>query len=207
MSMLNHIANEILENHDDMNCCSKQKFRHFGFQCMFHEENVIASYHRGDYAHLGMEQVEQFIIFMGAYELKTFKDLNYEISAVARKHECVLDCTLDICINDFSENIYVVDFNEGSTTARESTNVLQEEDDKSLSLGMTMPPKEEYKEEQVEEEWSSYPSSTPNNGNIQIPMNNPSYTISSDDDSSLPSSPLCGTIVSNIWEDESDIIE
>jgi hypothetical protein len=59
----------------------------------------------------------------------------------------------------------------------------------------------------VEEEWSSYPSPTPNNGNIHIPINNPSHANSSDDDSSLLSSPLCGTIVSNIWEDESDIIE
>jgi hypothetical protein len=65
-----------------------------------------------------------------------------------------------------------------------------------------MHPKEkekEDKEEQVEEEWSSYPSPTPNNGNTQIPMNTPSYTI--DDD------PLCDTIVSNIWEDENNLVE
>jgi len=131
--------------------------------------------------------------------------------------------------------------------------------------------KKEDNEEQVEEEWSSYPSSIPNNGNAQIPMNTPSYTIASnddlysdepildesfdvnafygnsydswvekifvkdkndsistsppiknedeeycfdllndsviDDDPLLPDSPLCGTIVSNIWEDESDINE
>jgi hypothetical protein len=67
---------------------------------------------------------------------------------------------------------------------------------------MPMHPKEkekEDKEEQVEEEWSSYPSPTPNNGNTQIPMNTPSYTI--DDD------PLCDIIVSNIWEDENNLVE
>jgi hypothetical protein len=60
---------------------------------------------------------------------------------------------------------------------------------------MPMHPKEKKKEdieEQVEEEWSSYPSPTPNNGNTQIPMNTPSYTIIDD--------PLCDIIVSNIWE-------
>jgi hypothetical protein len=65
-----------------------------------------------------------------------------------------------------------------------------------------MHPKEkekEDKEEQVEEEWSSYPSPTPNNGNTQIPMNTPSYTI--DDD------PLCDIIVSNIWEYDNDLVE
>jgi hypothetical protein len=28
-----------------------------------------------------------------------------------------------------------------------------------------------------------------------------------DDDSLLPGSPLCGTITTNIWEDESDLVE
>jgi hypothetical protein len=57
----------------------------------------------------------------------------------------------------------------------------------------------------VEKEWSSYRSPTPKNGNTQISTNHPSYTISSNDDPLLPSSPPCGTIVSNIWENESDI--
>jgi hypothetical protein len=89
--------------------------------------------------------------------------------------------------------------NSYKRSAIESTNILQEDDDKSLSLGISMPPQEKDKEEQkktgkqeeqVEEEWSSYPSSTPNNGNTQIPMNTASYII--DDD------PLCDIIVSNI---------
>jgi hypothetical protein len=42
---------------------------------------------------------------------------------------------------------------------------------------MPVQPQEEDKEEQVVEEWSSYPSPTPNNGNTQIPMNTPSYNI------------------------------
>ena len=75
----------------------------------------------------------------------------------------------------------------------------KKEDDKSISLGMPMQPQEEDKEEQVEEEWSSYPSPTPNNGNTQIPMNTPSYTI--DDD------PLCDISLSNLWEDHDDVKE
>ena len=69
----------------------------------------------------------------------------------------------------------------------------EEEDDNSISLGMPMQPQEEDEEEQVEEEWSSYPSPTPNNGNTQIPMNTPSYTI---DDN-----PLCDISLSNLWEE------
>ena len=67
LKTLNRIAIKFLENHHDENCCSKQNDRHFEFQCMFHKEYVIGSYHRGDYSHLGMEQVEQFVTFMAAY--------------------------------------------------------------------------------------------------------------------------------------------
>ena len=68
LKKLDSTASELLENHCDVTCCSKQDDRHFKFQCMFHEEYVIASYNRGEYTHLGMEQVEQFVAFMGAYE-------------------------------------------------------------------------------------------------------------------------------------------
>ena len=37
-------------------------------------EPVIATYNSGNYAHLGMKEVEQFVLFMGAYELYTFID-------------------------------------------------------------------------------------------------------------------------------------
>ena len=64
MKKLNSIADELLEYYNTT-CCLKQD-DHFGFQCRFHEEYVIASYNRGDYAHLGMEQVEQFVTFNGS---------------------------------------------------------------------------------------------------------------------------------------------
>jgi hypothetical protein len=83
--------------------------------------------------------------------------------------------------------------------ARNHVESDKEGDDKSLRLGMCMPPQEEVeKEEQVKEEWSSYPSPTPSNGNEHILTN---------DVLSLSSSPLCETIMTTIWEDESDTIE
>jgi hypothetical protein len=36
------------------------------------KEYIVASYHRCDYVHLGMEQVEQSVTFMAAFELETF---------------------------------------------------------------------------------------------------------------------------------------
>ena len=70
----------------------------------------------------------------------------------------------------------------------------EEEDDKRISSGIPMQPQYEDEEEQVEEEWSSYPSPTPNNG---IRMNTPSYIIDAD--------PLCDFSLSNLWEDCDEI--
>ena len=102
---------------------------------MFHKEYAIASYHRGDYAHLEMEQVEQFVTFMAAFELETFIDENYETSVVASKFKSVITLIINYCITNFMDNIYAVDFNKRGTAAQENTNILQE-DDESISLGM-----------------------------------------------------------------------
>ena len=61
-----------LNIYEEENCCSKQNFRHFEFQCKSHEEHVMASYHRGEYAHLWKKEVEKFVTFMVAHELNTF---------------------------------------------------------------------------------------------------------------------------------------
>ena len=50
------------------------------------------------------------------------------------------------------ENIYVVDYNKRGIASQESTNVLQEEDDKSISLGTPMYLQEEVNDEQPEKE-------------------------------------------------------
>ena len=45
LDLLNRIANVLLEYHEEENCCSEHRSRHFKFQCPSNEEHVIASYH------------------------------------------------------------------------------------------------------------------------------------------------------------------
>ena len=72
---------------------------------------------------------------MSAYELKTFLDEVYEATGVT--HTCDFEVTLilDYCIDNFSDNISVANYNKRVKAARESTNILQGEDDESISLG------------------------------------------------------------------------
>ena len=55
-----------------------------------------------------MEEVEQFVIFMGAYELYTFID-EHETCPIASHYKVFIANLLEICIREFDENIYVVD--------------------------------------------------------------------------------------------------
>jgi hypothetical protein len=114
--LLNGMANELLKYYDEENCLSKQKFRRIEFQCKSHEEHVIASYHGGDYAHLGMKEVEQFVTFMEAHELNTFTN-EHKTFPECFSCEIVVTHILYICIVEFSENSHVVDFNKRNKAA------------------------------------------------------------------------------------------
>jgi hypothetical protein len=50
-------------------------------------EHVVASFYTYNYAPLGIKEVEQYVIFKGAYELKLFIAEIYETSGVANKHD------------------------------------------------------------------------------------------------------------------------
>jgi hypothetical protein len=54
----------------------------FDFQCRSHKEHIISSYRTYSYVHLGITKVEQFMIFMAAYELKSFIDDIYKATIV-----------------------------------------------------------------------------------------------------------------------------
>ena len=78
-----------------------------------------------------MEEVEQFVIFMGAYELNTFID-EHETCPIASECKVTITNLLNKCIDEFDENIYVVDTRK--RYAQGISNVLQEEDDENMSL-------------------------------------------------------------------------
>ena len=55
-----------------------------------------------------MEEVDQFVIFMATYELYTFIE-EHETCPIASKFKVFITNLLNLCINEFDENIYVVD--------------------------------------------------------------------------------------------------
>ena len=93
IELLNEIARTLLNFHKEETCCSEYS-RHFEFQCPSNkDEPVIATYHTGNYAHLGMEEVEQFVVFLAAYELYTFIE-EHETCPIASQFKFLLILSL-----------------------------------------------------------------------------------------------------------------
>src|SRR3954468_20298973 len=68
LEKLDLLAKILLKRHD-INCCSRLDTEHLKFQCCFSIEDLIANFHWNNYIHLGFEEVEQFVLFMGPSEI------------------------------------------------------------------------------------------------------------------------------------------
>src|SRR4051812_49011137 len=59
----------------DYTCCSRMKAPHLPFSCKFNDDKTLASYANGIYDYCDMEQIEEFVAFMGAYKIESlFKE-------------------------------------------------------------------------------------------------------------------------------------
>ena len=57
------------------------RHKHLAFQCEYNEDETLASYAKGNYDFYDAEQIEEFFVFKGAYEitslLKNIDDAPY----------------------------------------------------------------------------------------------------------------------------------
>ena len=125
LKKLDIIAKILLKRHD-INCCAKQDTKHLKFQCGFSEEVLITNYHWNNYIHLGFEEVEQFVLFMGASEIESFMSKNYETCAACHDLKDYVSSILDYCIENFRKNCYIIDYKEILNYAQECIHNLQE---------------------------------------------------------------------------------
>jgi hypothetical protein len=81
-----------------------------------------------------IEQVEKYIAYIEGRELDSLINKNFETSHEARVMKGHVDAILQICINEFSDNSYVIKYKERTLDAMKSTNILQEEEDENISV-------------------------------------------------------------------------
>ena len=99
----------------DYTCCSRMKAPHLPFSCEFNDNETLASYANGIYDYYDVEQIEEFVAFMGAYEIESlFKECENLDDAVYRpnffailKH-CYENYEFNSDIDDFIEKVSAV---------------------------------------------------------------------------------------------------
>ena len=85
----------------------------------------MMNYHWNNYIHLGFEEVEQFVLFMGASEIESFMSKNYETCVACRDLKGMVSSILDYCIENFSNNCYIINYKERLSHAQECIHNLQ----------------------------------------------------------------------------------
>jgi hypothetical protein len=130
---IKYLAVDFCELHD-VSYCTRECYKHSHFQCKCNSDPIIASYWKSGPLCHEIEQVEKYIAYVQAHELDSLINEKFETSHDARVMKGHLDAILQICINEFSDNAYVIKYKERILAAMESNNILQEQDDKNISM-------------------------------------------------------------------------
>ena len=100
------------------------KAPHLPFSCKFNDDKTLASYANGIYDYYDVEQIEEFVAFMGAYEVESmFKAFDDFDDSVSRPENLAI---LRYCYENYEYNYYINAFIEKVSAVQEENNILQE---------------------------------------------------------------------------------
>ncbi|EMS57220.1 Omega-6 fatty acid desaturase, endoplasmic reticulum isozyme 2 [Triticum urartu] len=100
------------------------KAPHLPFLCEFNDNKTLASYANGIYDYYDVEQIEEFVAFMGAYETESmFKEFEDFDDSVYRPENLAI---LKYCYENYEYNSDINAFIEKVSIVQEETNILQE---------------------------------------------------------------------------------
>ena len=100
------------------------KAPHLPFSRKFNDNETLASYTNGMYDYYDVEQIEEFVAFMGAYEIESmFKAFDDFDDSVYRPENFAI---LKYCYDNYKYNYDIDVFIEKVSTVQEEINILQE---------------------------------------------------------------------------------
>jgi hypothetical protein len=117
------MANQFCDEHD-VTCCNRKFMNHCHFQCKYNPNPIISCYSEDKYVCPDIEQVEKYIAYVAAHEIDSLIDKYVAISHEAHVMKGHSSIILQLCKNEFSDNVYV---KERILAPLEGTNILQEE--------------------------------------------------------------------------------
>jgi hypothetical protein len=126
MSYMKGVSTELCDFYD-ITCSSRQKNKHFSFQCENNDDPLIATILKGEYINYGMDQGNQYAAFMGAYEIYSFTIEKPETCSIASKVMDTISYLVNYCLENFPNNYYIGQFVKNLFVGKKNTNIMQEE--------------------------------------------------------------------------------
>ena len=130
---------------------------HLPFSCKFNDNETLASYANGIYDYYDVEQIEEFVAFMGAYEIESFlKSLKI---LMIRFIDLKILLYLNIVMRIMNTITILMHLLRKMFPAQEETNILLESMEEEIDEHVSSSDEkdDEVSEEQKEEERISYP--------------------------------------------------
>ena len=108
----------------DFTCCSKNPKKHLPYLREFNDNEILSSYAKGVYSYYDIEQIEEFVAFMVAYEVASLIE-KYDITLYKSENFDILK----YCYENYAHNVYVKEFVKRMTVASEENNDMHESKD------------------------------------------------------------------------------
>jgi len=148
---LNCFARSLCSTYDESYCFNEslccRRHKHLPFQCDYNDNETLAAYAKGNYDFDNLEQIEEFVVFKGAYEIAGYIQND---DAPCRTENYAI---LGYCLEYYNDNPYITEFLEKRHPKKEETVVLQEpiEEETTAEAESSLDEKEEESDEQKED--------------------------------------------------------
>ena len=125
IAQLERYAKKLRSDYDKSSCCDEScwclMFKHLPFQCWCNDNETLVSYTKGHYDFFDVEQIEEFVVLKGAYEIASFVE---NIDDSPYKSESLN--ILKYYFGNFNYNSYITDYLKRFSPQEEETNAFQD---------------------------------------------------------------------------------
>ena len=149
ISTLNYFAKNLCSTYDESYCFNEslccRRHKHLPFQCDYNDNETLAAYAKGNYDFVNLEQIEEFFVFKGAYEIAGYI---HNDDAPCRTENYAI---LGYCLEYYNDNPYITKFLEKTYSPEQLASFQGPMEEEIAETVISLDEKEEESEEQKED--------------------------------------------------------
>ena len=143
---LNCFARSLCSTYDESYCFNEhsccRRHKHLPFQCDYNDNEILAAYAEGNYDFDNLEQIEEFVVFKGAYEIAGY--IQKDDAPCKTENSAILG----YCLEYYNDNPYITKFLEKIYSPEQLASFLGPTEGDIAETVISLDEKEEESEEQ-----------------------------------------------------------